>query len=114
MPQSCFRRASGCTDSRFADRPHRSRLVAPEKNRFKYKLQATIATGRSVGNRRQAFYDKPPPRSYHFRVIAANNNGVRNETGGCVEFSIASVQGLIVLLQTARNLLPARPTEAGK
>jgi PAS domain S-box-containing protein len=64
-------------------------LVAPEKNRFKYRLEGYDADWQDAGNRRQAFYTNLPPRNYRFRVIASNNSGVWNETGDTLEFSIA-------------------------
>jgi signal transduction histidine kinase/ligand-binding sensor domain-containing protein len=64
-------------------------LVAPEKNRFKYKLEGYDRDWQDVGNRRQAFYDNLSPRSYRFRVIASNNSGVWNEAGASLDFSIA-------------------------
>jgi hypothetical protein len=39
-------------------------LVAPEKNRFKYKLEDYDRDWQDVGNRRQAFYTNLPPRGY--------------------------------------------------
>jgi hypothetical protein len=53
-------------------------LVAPEKNRFKYKLEGYDRDWQDVGNRRQAFYGNLSPRNYRFRVIASNNSGVWN------------------------------------
>jgi signal transduction histidine kinase len=38
--------------------------------------------------RRQAFYQNLPPRRYRFRVVAANNDGVWNDAGAVVDFSI--------------------------
>ena len=64
-------------------------MVAPEKNRFKYKLEGYDRDWEDAGNRRQAFYTNLPPRNYRFRVIASNNSGVWNETGDTLEFSIA-------------------------
>jgi signal transduction histidine kinase len=64
-------------------------LVAPEKNRFRYKLEGYDRDWQDVGNRRQAFYTNLPPRNYRFRVIASNNSGVWNETGASLDFSIA-------------------------
>jgi len=64
-------------------------LVAPEKNRFKVKLEGWDLDWQDVGNRRQAFYNNLPPRSYRFRVIASNNSGVWNEAGASLDFSIA-------------------------
>src|SRR5262249_46061304 len=63
-------------------------LVAPEKMRFRYKLEGQDLEWQDVGTRRQAFYNDLPPRRYRFRVIASNNSGVWNETGASLEFSI--------------------------
>ena len=64
-------------------------LAAPEKVRFRYKLEGYDNDWQEAGNRRQAFYTNLPPRSYRFRVIAANNSGVWNEQGDVLEFSVA-------------------------
>jgi len=63
--------------------------VAPEKNRFRYKLEGRDRDWQDVGNRRQAFYSDLPPGKYRFRVTAANNSGVWNEAGTFLDFSIA-------------------------
>ena len=64
-------------------------LVAPEKNRFRYKLEGQDPDWKDVGDRRQAFYSDLPPRRYRFRVMASNNSGVWNEAGASFDFSIA-------------------------
>jgi len=64
-------------------------FVAPEKNRFRYKLEGHDAEWIEAGTRRQAFYNDLGPRSYRFRVQACNNSGVWNEAGDTLEFSIA-------------------------
>jgi len=64
-------------------------FVAPERNRFKYKLVGRDADWVDAGTRRQAFYTDLRPRNYRFHVIACNNSGVWNETGDTLEFSIA-------------------------
>jgi signal transduction histidine kinase/ligand-binding sensor domain-containing protein len=64
-------------------------LVAPEKTQFRYKLEGRDRDWQSAGNRRQAFYNDLAPGSYRFRVIAANNSGVWNETGATLDFTIA-------------------------
>jgi signal transduction histidine kinase/ligand-binding sensor domain-containing protein len=64
-------------------------LVAPEKNRFKVKLEGRDGDWRDVGTRRQAFYTDLAPGNYRFRVIASNNSGVWNETGTVLDFAIA-------------------------
>jgi signal transduction histidine kinase/ligand-binding sensor domain-containing protein len=63
-------------------------LVAPEKTRFKYKLEGKDRDWQEVGNRRQAFYNDLAPRNYRFRVMACNNSGVWNEAGASFDFSI--------------------------
>src|SRR5215470_15917162 len=64
-------------------------FVAPEKVRFRIKLEGWDSDWQDVGNRRQAFYGNLPPRHYRFRVLACNNSGVWNETGASLDFSIA-------------------------
>jgi signal transduction histidine kinase/ligand-binding sensor domain-containing protein len=64
-------------------------LVAPEKVLFRYKLEGRDRDWQDAGNRRQAFYTDLPPRNYRFRVTASNNNGVWNETGAVLDFSVA-------------------------
>jgi len=56
-------------------------LTAPEKVRFRYKLEGYDRDWQEAGNRRQAFYTNLRPGNYTFRVIACNNNGVWNESG---------------------------------
>src|SRR4029450_4840050 len=64
-------------------------LVAPEKNRFRIKLEGRERAWQDVGTRRQAFYTDLGPGTYTFRVAASNNSGVWNEAGTMLEFSIA-------------------------
>jgi len=64
-------------------------FVAPEKVRFRYKLEGLDSDWQDVGNRRQAFYTNLPPRHYRFRVMACNNSGVWNEEGASLDFAIA-------------------------
>jgi len=63
-------------------------FVAPEKMRFRFKLDGRDRDWHEVGNRRQAFYDDLPPRNYRFRVMAANDSGVWNEAGAAFDFSV--------------------------
>ena len=51
-------------------------LVAPEKVRFRYKLESWDRDWQDAGTRRQAFYNNLPPGNYRFRVMACNNSGV--------------------------------------
>jgi signal transduction histidine kinase/ligand-binding sensor domain-containing protein len=64
-------------------------LVAPEKVRFKYKLEGQDGDWREVVNDREVQYSNLPPGPYRFRVIACNNSGVWNQQGDALEFSIA-------------------------
>jgi hypothetical protein len=63
-------------------------LVAPEKVKFRYKLEGHDTDWQDVGTRRQAFYNDLPPRNYRFRVRASNNSGVWNEAGDSLDFSV--------------------------
>jgi signal transduction histidine kinase/ligand-binding sensor domain-containing protein len=63
-------------------------LVAPEKVRFRVKLEGRDPDWKDVGNERKAFYNDLPPRNYRFRVMASNNSGVWNEAGASFDFSI--------------------------
>jgi signal transduction histidine kinase/ligand-binding sensor domain-containing protein len=64
-------------------------LSIPERVRFRYKLEDTDTDWQNVGTRRQAYYSNLGPGSYRFRVIARNNDGVWNDTGASIDFSIA-------------------------
>jgi PAS domain S-box-containing protein len=64
-------------------------LTAPEKMRFRVKLEGWDRDWKDTGNERKAFYSNLPPRNYRFRVIACNNSGVWNEVGAALDFSIA-------------------------
>jgi ligand-binding sensor domain-containing protein/signal transduction histidine kinase len=63
-------------------------VVAPEKNRFRVKLEGYDHDWKEMGNDRKAFYTNLPPRNYRFRVMASNNSGVWNEAGASFDFSI--------------------------
>lgn len=64
-------------------------LAAPEKTRFRFKLEGYDHNWRDVGNRRQAFYTNLPAHKYRFVVMACNNSGVWNQEGAALDFSIA-------------------------
>ena len=63
-------------------------FVAPQKVRFRYKLEGHDADWQDPQNRRQAFYTDLPPGNYRFHVIASNNDGVWNEAGAEVGFEV--------------------------
>jgi signal transduction histidine kinase/ligand-binding sensor domain-containing protein len=60
----------------------------PASNKFAYKLENYDDNWREVGNIRTAFYYNLPPGDYTFRVKAANSNGVWNDAGTSIHFSI--------------------------
>jgi signal transduction histidine kinase len=64
-------------------------LVAPQKVRFRYRLEGHDTDWQDPTTRRQAFYNDLPPGDYRFRVIACNNDGVWNDAGDSIRFTIA-------------------------
>ena len=63
-------------------------LVAPEKMRFRYRLDGVDPDWREVVNDREVQYSNLPPNRYRFRVLACNNSGVWNEEGASIDFVI--------------------------
>ncbi len=60
----------------------------PSKVRYRYKLEGFDRDWTDAGARRTAYYTSLPGRKYRFRVIAENNDGVWNDTGAQVRFSV--------------------------
>src|SRR5689334_10559942 len=60
-------------------------FIAPENVRFKYKLEGFDHDWIDGGGRRVASYTNLRPGNYLFRVIAANNDGVWNESGAALD-----------------------------
>jgi len=63
-------------------------LSIPERVRFRYRLEGADANWRDAGIRREAFYTNLRPGAYRFQVIASNNDGVWNEEGAVLKFTI--------------------------
>jgi signal transduction histidine kinase/ligand-binding sensor domain-containing protein len=63
-------------------------FVAPERVRFRYRLEGQDPDWKEVVNNRQAHYSNLAPGNYRFRVMACNNSGVWNEAGTFLDFSI--------------------------
>jgi signal transduction histidine kinase/ligand-binding sensor domain-containing protein len=63
-------------------------LSIPERVEFRYKLEGSDKAWRDAGTRRQAFYTNLAPGPYRFRVLACNSDGVWNESGAALDFSI--------------------------
>jgi diguanylate cyclase (GGDEF)-like protein len=64
-------------------------LAAPEKVAFRYRLEGFDPDWVNAGPRRTAFYTNLSSGEYRFRVMACNDDGVWNERGASVAFSIA-------------------------
>ncbi len=65
-------------------------FVAPEKLRFRYRLQGFQTDWVEAGTRRVAYYTNVPPGSYRFEVTARGSDGPWNEVPASVEISLAS------------------------
>jgi signal transduction histidine kinase/ligand-binding sensor domain-containing protein len=63
-------------------------LTAAEKVRYRYRLDGVDTEWRELTAARQALYTNLRPRRYTFHVIAANNDGVWNESGASLAFTI--------------------------
>jgi ligand-binding sensor domain-containing protein len=64
-------------------------FTVPRRVFFRYRLEGHDEDWQEAGTRRQAFYNDLRPGEYRFRVIACNNDGVWNEEGATLDFSIA-------------------------
>jgi signal transduction histidine kinase/ligand-binding sensor domain-containing protein len=56
-------------------------LVKSQQIRFRYRLDGLDPNWINAGARRTAYYSRIPAGTYTFRVIAANSDGIWNETG---------------------------------
>ncbi len=63
-------------------------FLVPERVLFKYRLEGYDKDWIDAGTRRVAYYTGLPPKSYRFRVMACNNDGVWNETGASFAFEL--------------------------
>ncbi|MFA5911171.1 MAG: two-component regulator propeller domain-containing protein [Vicinamibacterales bacterium] len=80
-------------------------FTAPAAVRFRYRLEGLEDDWVETEGRRTAYYSKLPPGQYSFHVIAANNDGVWNDTGATLAVSVAPrlqetiwFRGAVVLL----------------
>jgi signal transduction histidine kinase/ligand-binding sensor domain-containing protein/AmiR/NasT family two-component response regulator len=63
-------------------------MLAPERVRFRYKLEGYEAEWVDADTRRTAYYTGLPPGDYVFRVIASNDDGVWNEIGAAQRLTL--------------------------
>lgn len=61
---------------------------APERIRFRYRLEGFQKEWIDAGDRRNAYFTNIPPGRYRFRVVACNSEGIWNETGATVTFRL--------------------------
>lgn len=63
-------------------------LIKSEQIKFKYKLENHDADWVDAGTRRTVYYSYLPPGNYRFHVIAANSDGIWNETGATIDLEL--------------------------
>jgi signal transduction histidine kinase/ligand-binding sensor domain-containing protein len=63
-------------------------LAIPERVRFRYKLEGFDDDWQEASTRREAVYTNLGPGSYRFRVVAANEDGVWNESGATLALTV--------------------------
>jgi signal transduction histidine kinase/ligand-binding sensor domain-containing protein/CheY-like chemotaxis protein len=63
-------------------------FIAPNQTLFSYKLDGYDREWSEPDTRRTAYYTNVPPGKYEFRVRAANSDGVWNETGAAIPFTL--------------------------
>lgn len=79
--------------------------VDPQQNTYAYKLEGFENDWNYVGTQRAATYTNLDPGHYTFRVKAANNDGIWNDTGTAVEITIKRPLWFTVWAQLAYFLL---------
>lgn len=62
--------------------------VAPEKIRFKYRMEGVDKSWIHAGSRRSVYYTNLSPGQMEFKVIASNNDGVWNYEGHSFKFTV--------------------------
>jgi len=103
-------------------------FIKPEHVQFKYQMAGLDQTWVEAGARRVAYFNHPPPGDYTFKVIAANSDGVWNETGASFTVRVippfwrtwwflalmsAAIAGLVALIYERRVRL-ARKIQAAQ
>jgi signal transduction histidine kinase len=66
-------------------------FTAPDKVRFRHRLDGADEDWVDAGNNRRAVYSRLKPGAYRFQVIAANNDGVWNTRGAAHSFTVQPV-----------------------
>jgi len=63
-------------------------LTAPERVKFRYRMDGVDGDWVDAGTQRQAVYTNLGPGTYRFKVVAANEDGVWNMTGATTTLTI--------------------------
>ncbi len=63
-------------------------FAAPQKVRYRYRLEGFDNSWIEAGSQRTAYYTNIPPGGYRFRVLARNNDGFWNEAGAVLSFRL--------------------------
>jgi signal transduction histidine kinase/ligand-binding sensor domain-containing protein len=63
-------------------------FISPRKIQFKYKLETVDGNWINAGTERQAEYTNLAPGDYTFRVLACNSDGLWNEQGTTLMFTV--------------------------
>lgn len=63
-------------------------LAAPEKVRYRYRLDGFDDRWTDAGSRNVAYYSNLPPGDYRFRVLACNSDGIWNWRGAELHFHL--------------------------
>ncbi|HEX2918942.1 MAG TPA: triple tyrosine motif-containing protein, partial [Edaphobacter sp.] len=74
--------------ARFAFQYAALSFVAPSRVQYRYRLEGFDPHWIDAGSRRTAFYTNLPPGRYRFIVQAANNDGIWNERGAIIAFTV--------------------------
>jgi signal transduction histidine kinase/ligand-binding sensor domain-containing protein/CheY-like chemotaxis protein len=64
-------------------------LRAPARVQFRYRMEGLDREWTDAGTRRVAYYNRIPPGSYSFQVVASNEDGVWNEQGARLALRVA-------------------------
>ncbi len=64
-------------------------FVKPDKVKFRYRLVGLSHDWLDAGSRREAIYNNLAPGKYTFQVAAANSDGIWNNEGATLDFSVA-------------------------
>jgi len=88
-------------------------LTDAQSVQFRYRLEGHDREWQEAGDRRQAFYTNLGPGTFRFLVKASNNNGVWNEQGAQLVFSIAPAYYQTIWFRIACVVLLAALVAAG-